>query len=270
MPVALVRSTGRHRNGGSTTKHRHSLSSRVTTVTAAACLLIPPPYNLPIPDGPPLPSPMPPTPLLLPLRAPLCTVSRLPELKEAKVKPSAVFSMWRVSHEEVFLLLFPLVLHQLPRFQGKMRPQGTSTTLPSPPASPQLAQTAQNAVSNACKSRTSSHLLPSLTRSSDEYADIKSVKLLRRGRRLQQVEYVQPPFVCFSSPPFILVPIHRALYGNTSAVDLRPSLSPVSPSTLSPSASAVRLPTMQFLRSDFFRRLSLQSRVLLPPVVPGN
>ena len=35
---------------------------------------------------------------------------------------------------------------------------------------------------------------------SDEFADVKAVKLLRRGRRLQQVEYVlhQPSIVCSS------------------------------------------------------------------------
>ena len=35
---------------------------------------------------------------------------------------------------------------------------------------------------------------------SDEFADVKAVKLLRRGRRLQQVEYVLhfPPPVMFN------------------------------------------------------------------------
>lgn len=51
--------------------------------------------------------------------------------------------------------------------------------------------------------------------SSDEFAEVKAVKLLRRGRRLQQVECVLVPLIpWFFSPTLLISPVHhRAVYG---------------------------------------------------------
>lgn len=62
-----------------------------------------------------------------------------------------------------------------------------------------LAQTVKSVVSNACMLSLYFILtLPPLSCISicrDEFAEVKAVKLLRRGRRLQQVECVHSPFV---------------------------------------------------------------------------
>lgn len=75
----------------------------------------------------------------------------------------------------------------------------------------------------------------------DEFAEVKAVKLLRRGRRLQQVE---------------------AVYGKVSC---DPPLSSQKPSTsTSTSASVIPQLTLDFLNSPFFRRFCVQRPVIEP------
>ncbi|KAG9318282.1 hypothetical protein JVU11DRAFT_366 [Chiua virens] len=81
----------------------------------------------------------------------------------------------------------------------------------------------------------------------DEFAEVKAVKLLRRGRRLQQVE---------------------AVYGKVSDnVSTPPAVSQDSVSTMFSTPPACTLiPQMQlpFLRSSFFRRFCIQRPVIEP------
>jgi hypothetical protein len=83
---------------------------------------------------------------------------------------------------------------------------------------------------------------------SDEFAEVKAVKLLRRGRRLQQVECVPPhSFVVplFNRP-------HRAVYGKSvdeeGGLFTAPSLSP----------GLIPKPKPEFFSSAFFRRFHIQ------------
>ena len=87
-------------------------------------------------------------------------------------------------------------------------------------------------------------------RPSDEFAEVKAVKLLRRGRRLQQVEYVPPPII--SSTIFAHLFVSRAVYGKTIDEDGGLFTAP----TLSPGI----IPKLQpeFFSSPFFRRLHIQ------------
>ena len=92
---------------------------------------------------------------------------------------------------------------------------------------------------------------PSLdARPSDEFAEVKAVKLLRRGRRLQQVEYVPPPII--SSTIVAHLSASRAVYGKTIDEDGGLFTAP----TLSPGI----IPKLQpeFFSSPFFRRLHIQ------------
>lgn len=87
---------------------------------------------------------------------------------------------------------------------------------------------------------------------SDEFAEVKAVKLLRRGRRLQQVEYVH-------SRSFVILPSFvqqfyssRAVYGKSideeGGLFTAPSLSPGLIPKLRP----------EFFSSAFFRRFHIQ------------
>jgi hypothetical protein len=84
---------------------------------------------------------------------------------------------------------------------------------------------------------------------SDEFAEVKAVKLLRRGRRLQQVEFVST--LTLSSPPLVNS-FCRAVYGKTIDEDgglfAPPSLSPGLIPRLKP----------EFFSSAFFRRFHIQ------------
>lgn len=88
----------------------------------------------------------------------------------------------------------------------------------------------------------------------DEFAEVKAVKLLRRGRRLQQVE---------------------AVYGKVTDNELNgPSTmpagsNPTMPATLSAGIAAPRQSTipqlkLEFLSSSFFRRFSIQRPIIEP------
>jgi hypothetical protein len=83
---------------------------------------------------------------------------------------------------------------------------------------------------------------------SDEFAEVKAVKLLRRGRRLQQVECVPHPPL---SLPLLNFP-RRAVYGKSIDEDgglfTPPSLSPGLIPKLKP----------EFFSSAFFRRFNIQ------------
>jgi len=82
----------------------------------------------------------------------------------------------------------------------------------------------------------------------DEFAEVKAVKLLRRGRRLQQVEYV--PISHFQPHQRLLIIHHRAVYGKTCD----------SPLSQKSSTSALVIPQLkvEFLQSPFFRRFCVQ------------
>ena len=92
----------------------------------------------------------------------------------------------------------------------------------------------------------------------DEYGQVKSVKLLRRGRRLQQAEYVQLPTQASTSGGYaVLIPpplSSRALYGKVRAGDDDDALltGPSPPSNVTP------MPTPAFFDSQFWRRFQLQ------------
>ena len=83
---------------------------------------------------------------------------------------------------------------------------------------------------------------------SDEFAEVKAVKLLRRGRRLQQVESVHP-FLCLR---FRCSTLCRAVYGKSideeGGLFTAPSLSPGLIPRLKP----------EFFSSAFFRRFHIQ------------
>ena len=60
----------------------------------------------------------------------------------------------------------------------------------------------------------SAYLHPSLTPGRrDEYGQVKSVKLLRRGRRLQQAEYVLSPVSAIRSPVGLCILILFVIQG---------------------------------------------------------
>jgi hypothetical protein len=88
-----------------------------------------------------------------------------------------------------------------------------------------------------------------------EYDQVKSVEFLRRGRRLQQAEYVlrlshmcPGGYVCSSSLS------SRALYGNVKAGDDEDMLS----TGLSPPPNVTPMPTPAFFESQFWRPFQLQ------------
>lgn len=88
----------------------------------------------------------------------------------------------------------------------------------------------------------------------DEFAEVKAVKLLRRGRRLQQVEAVYGKVTDDESIP-------------SSAMSTGPN--PTIPTTLSagiaaPRQSIIPLLTLEFLSSSFFRRFSIQRPIIEP------
>lgn len=84
---------------------------------------------------------------------------------------------------------------------------------------------------------------------SDEFAEVKAVKLLRRGRRLQQVESV-----CPSSIDTCTLTQFRAIYGKASDTDdaFSPHPSPRLPSVIPPLK-------VEFFSSPFWRWFSIQS-----------
>ncbi|OAX40042.1 hypothetical protein K503DRAFT_809201 [Rhizopogon vinicolor AM-OR11-026] len=88
----------------------------------------------------------------------------------------------------------------------------------------------------------------------DEFAEVKAVKLLRRGRRLQQVEAVYGKVTDDES--------------NESST-MSPGSNPTIPATLSAGIAASRQNTipqlkLEFLSSSFFRRFSIQRPIIEP------
>ncbi|KAG1790981.1 uncharacterized protein HD556DRAFT_1241415 [Suillus plorans] len=88
----------------------------------------------------------------------------------------------------------------------------------------------------------------------DEFAEVKAVKLLRRGRRLQQVEAVYGKVTDDES--------------NSSSAMSTPS-NPTIPTTLSAGIATSRQSTipllkLEFLSSSFFRRFSIQRPIIEP------
>jgi len=93
----------------------------------------------------------------------------------------------------------------------------------------------------------------------DEYGQVKSVKLLRRGRRLQQAEYVHFPsrestsggYVVLNPTPALS---SRAVFGKVKAGEEDDSLltGPSPPPNVTP------MPTPAFFESLFWRRFQLQ------------
>ena len=108
---------------------------------------------------------------------------------------------------------------------------------------------------------TPTHVPPSVSNCflRDEYGQVKSVKLLRRGRRLQQAEYVHISQsgiycrrLCSTYPTHALS--SRAVYGKIKAGEEDETLltGPSSPPNVTP------MPTPAFFESQFWRRFQLQ------------
>jgi hypothetical protein len=106
--------------------------------------------------------------------------------------------------------------------------------------------------------------------SSDEFADVKAVKLLRRGRRLQQVECVC--LINLYSHFFHIV--IRAIYGKvtddepTSTPSNTGSSAPMTSRPSEPASSLIPPLKPEFFSSRFWRRFCMQRLYLPPPHFP--
>jgi hypothetical protein len=165
--------------------------------------------------------------------------------------------MWRVPHEKVQQIVsstdYSLTQSWEDRVRCDLKDLPFSSTGPQPQCS-------------NCKERglkcvyvyylyTSPRFFAHPTPDSDEFAEVKAVKLLRRGRRLQQVESV-------STFPLSLLPLFnpfcRAVYGKT--IDEEGGL--FAAPTLSPGLIPRLRP--EFFSSAFFRRFHIQRQSFSP------